>query len=255
MARLNAMHMSSKHCIRLGGRVVDYRLLASRSACKLSVRVGPDGVEVVCPNGRDANHVLEFLVTNAGWILNQLDRADALRTVRRVTHSAFGQILFRGEPTRIRIEAKPSGHAGNSVRAVHGEIVVSRGPRSRTAVARSLELWLRRQAREAIHTHLARITARIGSRPVHVYVMGQRTKWGNCSSRHNLSFNWRLVLAPEYVLRYLVTHEAVHLTIPDHSTKFWLSVQSLCPETERAKQWLVARAGDLVVDLNSVCPQ
>jgi len=45
--------------------------------------------------------------------------------------------------------------------------------------------------------------------------MGQRTKWGNCSGRRNLSFNWRLILAPDYVLRYLVTHEAVHLAVPD----------------------------------------
>ena len=83
--------------------------------------------------------------------------------------------------------------------------------------------------------------------------MGQRTKWGNCSSRRNLSFNWRLILAPDYVLRYLVTHEAVHLAIPDHSAKFWLTVQSLCRETERARQWLVAHAQDLAIDLRAVC--
>lgn len=83
--------------------------------------------------------------------------------------------------------------------------------------------------------------------------MGQRTKWGNCSSRRNLSFNWRLILAPDYVLRYLVTHEAVHLAIRDHSAKFWLTLQSLCRETERARQWLVANAQELTVDLSAVC--
>src|SRR5436305_2288294 len=48
-------------------------------------------------------------------------------------------------------------------------------------------------------------------------LMGQPTKWGNCSPLQNLSFNWRLIMAPETVLRYLVTHEAVHLAVPDHS--------------------------------------
>jgi len=61
--------------------------------------------------------------------------------------------------------------------------------------------------------------------------MGQRTKWGNCSLLPNLSFNWRLIMAPEAVLRYLVTHEAVHLAVPDHSQEFRLTVRSLCPET------------------------
>jgi predicted metal-dependent hydrolase len=136
---------------------------------------------------------------------------------------------------------------------VDGEIVVSRGAGSRTRVARSLESWLRREARQGIERHLDAVTIRLGQRPEHVYVMGQRTKWGNCSSRRNLSFNWRLILAPDYVLRYLVTHEAVHLAVPDHSAKFWLTVQSLCRDTERARQWLVAHAGELTIDLRTSC--
>jgi predicted metal-dependent hydrolase len=83
--------------------------------------------------------------------------------------------------------------------------------------------------------------------------MGQRTKWGNCSASRNLSFNWRLILAPDFVLRYLVTHEAVHLAVPDHSAKFWLTVQSLCLETERAKQWLSANGLSLAVKLDDIC--
>ena len=87
--------------------------------------------------------------------------------------------------------------------------------------------------------------------------MGQRTKWGNCSALGNLSFNWRLIMAPDFVLRYLVTHEAVHLAIPDHSQKFWLTVRSFCPETERAKQWLSANGHHLLLlDLReSVVPE
>jgi predicted metal-dependent hydrolase len=89
--------------------------------------------------------------------------------------------------------------------------------------------------------------------PRRVYVMEQRTKWGNCSAVRNLSFNWRLILAPDFVLRYLVTHEAVHLAVPDHSAKFWLTVQSLCPETERAKQWLSANGRKLAIGLDDIC--
>ena len=105
----------------------------------------------------------------------------------------------------------------------------------------------------AIEAELAAVTPRIGQQPARVYVMGQRTKWGNCSALRNLSFNWRLILAPEFVLRYLVTHEAVHLAVPDHSAKFWLTVQSLCPETEKAKRWLSSSGSDLAVDLEVAC--
>jgi predicted metal-dependent hydrolase len=85
--------------------------------------------------------------------------------------------------------------------------------------------------------------------------MGQRTKWGNCSGLGNLSFNWRLILAPEFVLRYLVTHEVVHLAVPDHSQRFWLTVQSLCPSSEMARRWLSANGERLMVELSLALKQ
>lgn len=246
------MQSSTQHRIRLGGRVVDYRLVRSKAARKLRVRVGPNGVEVVQPSKRNGEEVSDFLSTNRDWIVDQLERAERLRGVRRPVQRRVGEILFRGKPTQVRVEVTQSRSAGNLVRSVDTEIVVSRGPHSRTPVAYSLECWLRREARRAIERHLAPVTGRLGQSPKRVYVMGQRTKWGSCSALRNLSFNWRLILAPDYVLRYLVTHEAVHLAVPDHSAKFWLTVQGLCSDTERAKQWLCRHHANMYVDLSAI---
>jgi hypothetical protein len=134
---------------------------------------------------------------------------------------------------------------GTTVYYDDGEIVVHRGRYSRKPVGKSLEDWLRCQARVLILAELQKITPRLGRAPNRVYVMGQRTKWGNCSTRQNLSFNWRLVLAPAFVLQYLVAHEAVHMAIPDHSSRFWLTVQSFCPRAEQARQWLAGSGDEL----------
>lgn len=246
------MRPSTQHEIRLGGRTVAYRLVRSKAAHKLRVRVGPNGVEVVQPAARNGEELTEFLAAHEGWILDQLDRAARLRSVRRTVPHSVGKILFRGDPTPVRIEATRSRAAGNAVRFTGGEIVVSRGPHSRTPVTRSLELWLRRESRRAIERHLGAVTARIRHRPERLYVMDQRTKWGNCSSRKNLSFNWRLILAPDYVLQYLVVHESVHMAVPDHSAKFWLTVRSLCRDTEKARQWLCGHQGQMQVDLKDI---
>jgi predicted metal-dependent hydrolase len=162
------------------------------------------------------------------------------------------EILFHGERTTIRIEAPEKPAYRSTVHFVDGNIVIRQGRTSSTPVARMLELWLRRQARKAIEAHLLVLTSRLRAKPHRTYIMGQRTKWGNCSAKRNLSFNWRLILAPDFVLRYLVTHEAVHLAIPDHSAKFWLTVQSLCRETEKAKQWLSAYGYRLTVDFGKI---
>jgi predicted metal-dependent hydrolase len=252
MARADTVQPSTRHRIQVGDRIVDYRLVQSKVARKLRVRVGPSGVEVIQPSTRNGEELSAFLAENGRWVVDQLDRADRLRRVRRTAQRSVGEILYRGELTRVRIEDMPSRAGGNSVCLIDGAVVVSRGPNSRTPVARSLELWLRREARREIVTHLEAVTARLGKRPQRIYVMGQRTKWGNCSARGNLSFNWRLILAPDYVLRYLVTHEVVHLAVPDHSAKFWLTVQSLCPNMEKAKQWLCRHQAQLQVDLRSI---
>jgi len=248
------MRISQEHSIELQGRVIEYRVVLSRFARRLRVRVGPHGVEVTQPSGRTASEVELFLVQRARWILDQMRRAERLRAVRRPEQRMTGHILFHGVPTRIRVAGVQTRAHGNRVELVGDEIVIRRGVRSATPPARSLERWLRAKARDAIAAQLGLLTVRLRQQPVRVYLMGQRTKWGNCSAKRNLSFNWRLVLAPDFVLRYLVTHEASHLAVPDHSAKFWLTVQSLCPETERAKQWLCANQAKLTVDLGRVLP-
>ena len=246
------MQSSGHGLVRLGGRQVEFRQIASRSARKLRLRVGLGGVEVVKPLGRSDDDVLSFLDQNEEWILNQLKRVERLRAIRVVQLQA-SEIPFRGERTKVRIEWTTAKYRGNLVSLVGDEIVVRKGPELRTQVARSLENWLRLQARKEIEKCLSGVTLRLRRKPRRLYVMEQRTKWGNCSMAGNLSFNWRLILAPDFVLRYLVTHEAVHLAVPDHSAKFWLTVQSICPETARAKQWLSANGRKLAIELDSVC--
>ena len=245
------MKAATQRRVVLRGNPVDYDVVVSK-ARQTRVRVGPGGVEVVQPAGASDEDASSFLRRNEGWVLAQIDRVEGLRALTRPVRRQSGEILYRGEPTTVRVEFVDSRARGNRVGWSEGEIVVRRGPETRTPAPRGLENWLRGQARSAIAGYLSVVTARIGQRPGRVYVMDQRTKWGNCSSRKNLSFNWRLILAPDFVLRYLVAHEAVHLAVPDHSAKFWLTVQSLCHEVERAKQWLSRHHTQLTVDLASV---
>ena len=246
------MKAVTQHRIVLRGRQVDYDVVVSTGARKARVRVGPGVVEVVQPADASAGDVSAFLLRNESWVLAQLDRVASLRALGRPVRPQSGEILYRGELTPIRVESVDTKARGNRVAWSDGEIVVRRGPETQTPAVRGLENWLRRQARSAIADYLPVVTARIGQEPARVYVMGQRTKWGNCSSRGNLSFNWRLILAPDFVLHYLVTHEVVHLVVPNHSAKFWLTVQSLCPDMEGAKQWLSRYHAELTVRLAGV---
>jgi hypothetical protein len=209
-------------------------------AKKVRLKVTLGGLEIVVPNGRQPEEGFAFLRENEKWAAMELDRSQRRQAIRRPIKRPSGQILFRGEYVPLRVVRAETWNGPNRVSIDNGEVTILCSPRNRTPLVRSLENWLRKQAREQIAGFLAPVTTRLKREPNRVYVMGQRTKWGNCSALGNLSFNWRLIMAPNFVLRYLVVHEAVHLAIPDHSRKYWLTVQSICRETEQARRWLVA---------------
>jgi hypothetical protein len=71
-----------------------------------------------------------------------------------------------------------------------------------------------------------------------VFIRNQRTLWGSCSSRRNLSFNWRLIQTPLDIIDYIVVHELVHTKILQHTKAYWEMVASLYPQYQQARVWL-----------------
>ena len=80
-----------------------------------------------------------------------------------------------------------------------------------------------------------------------ITIRDQKTRWGSCSARGTLSFNWRLMLAPPAILDYVVVHELCHLTHMDHSAAFWQAVEAVYPDYRSARKWLKEHGQELVL--------
>jgi predicted metal-dependent hydrolase len=90
-----------------------------------------------------------------------------------------------------------------------------------------------------------RAAAQLGVRIARISVRDQASRWGSCSSTGALSYSWRLILAPPYVLDYLAAHEVAHLVEMNHSARFWRLVDKLCHDMRRARNWLDVHGPDL----------
>jgi predicted metal-dependent hydrolase len=90
-----------------------------------------------------------------------------------------------------------------------------------------------------------RYAAVLGVSIKRIAIRDQASRWGSCSSTGALSFSWRLILAPPFVLDYLAAHEVAHLVEMNHSRRFWRLVLQICPDAHRAKTWLDAHGADL----------
>jgi len=97
---------------------------------------------------------------------------------------------------------------------------------------------LKRQAHQDLRARVTVHAGRLDLTPARIFVRDQTTRWGSCSTTGALSFSWRLVLAPPFVLDYLAAHEVAHLAHMNHGPRFWAVVERIMPRHEEARAWL-----------------
>lgn len=117
-----------------------------------------------------------------------------------------------------------------------------------SAVQRTaLENRYKEAARTYIPKRVAYFQSMTGGDYTRISIRDQKTRWGSCSSKGTLSFNWRLMLAPPAILDYVVVHELCHLTHMDHSPAFWQAVEEVYPDYRTARKWLKDHGRELVL--------
>lgn len=92
---------------------------------------------------------------------------------------------------------------------------------------------------------VTRLAAKLNLNYGRIFIRNQKTRWGSCSTRRNLNFNWRLVTFPPPVMDYVIIHELCHLEEANHSARFWQLVESYCPNYRRHRSWLKEHASAL----------
>lgn len=108
----------------------------------------------------------------------------------------------------------------------------------RKLAARIFSEWYRKKTLTIISPLAKRLAIQYALVYKKIRVTGARTRWGSCSSNGNLSFSWRLIMAPEQVVYYVVAHELAHLAHHNHSKRFWRAVEKMCPDFKKQKSWL-----------------
>lgn len=112
----------------------------------------------------------------------------------------------------------------------------------------NLEKRYRSAARTMFEQRCAYYRQYTGGRYTSVTIRDQKTRWGSCSSRGTLSFNYRLIFAPPAVLDYVVVHELCHLTHMNHSKEFWNLVGTVMPDYKTHRKWLKEHGGELTLE-------
>ncbi|NBC34586.1 MAG: DUF45 domain-containing protein [Alphaproteobacteria bacterium] len=200
----------------------------SARARRLSLRVDPrtGGATLVAPPQVPAEDLRRFVSRHRDWLTERLAAVPG-----RLPFADGAVIPFLGEPHCIR-------HVPQQERPVlrqDGELRVS--GRS-DHLARRVADFLKAEAARRLSALAHDKAARLGLRPARIAVRDTRSRWGSCSGTGRLNFSWRLILAPEPVVDYVVAHEVAHLKEMNHSPRFWRLVAQLTPAMEEGRAWL-----------------
>jgi len=199
----------------------------------MRIVVGPRRpLEALVPQKTSAGDIDAFLASKRRWINQKVGAARALAARPSMLGLQLPSTASIGG-VRYSIERR---NGRRSVAELAGDRVVVHGPSSGAAAA--LERWYRREARVRIAQAADREARRLGLSYASLSIRDPKTRWGSCSSRGNISFSWRLILAPPEVLEYVVVHELLHLRELNHSKAFWRLVDAARPGWQEQARWL-----------------
>lgn len=202
----------SPRLLVIDGETVSVRVRESARARKLRVVLGPRRpLEAIVPRRVTDRQLDRFLAEHRPWIARKLREARAI--------AARPPQLGLDRPGVVWLDLRPlSAEPGVTPAAI--------------------ERWYRNEARRRIGLLAEREAARLGVEYGAIGIRDPRTRWGSCSSRGNLSFSWRLVIAPARVLEYVVIHELCHLRELNHSKRFYRLLDDARPAWREEAAWL-----------------
>ncbi len=216
----------------VGGRTLPLRIVEHERAKRLTLRIeiGGKGLRVTVPPGMPGRDVDDFLDRNRAWLESRLAKFPDQPKVRPGI-----KIPLRGVPHLVRHEPGRRGTVSIADGPDGPELIVHGDPQH---LQRRVADFLKREAKRDIEPLVAKHTAGLSKKARAVRYRDTSSRWGSCSSEGNLSFSWRIMMAPPAVINYLVAHEAAHLEQMNHGPAFWKLCKTLCPDTDRCKAWL-----------------
>lgn len=209
---------------------IDVRRAVRAKRMTLRIPPGHANPVVTIPARASLRAVEPFLRAQNGWLAARLaERCPAVPLVDG------GLVPFRGEICRIVGRASARGVVRHGEHEGEPALVVSGRPEH---LPRRLVDFFRRTARADLDAAVGEFADKVGRRPSALRIKDTRAQWGSCTPGGVLSFSWRLVLAPRFVLRYVAAHEVAHLIELNHSSAFWALNAELDPRLEEARAWL-----------------
>lgn len=227
----------------------EYQLTRSLRRKSISIVVRRGKVKVMAPVFVPGFHIKQFVASKSAWVLEKLqaqqDWADA-HTQKQFIHGE--DFLYLGE--QLQLQLRVAGKNSVSLQGEQLQVVISsrvKAENQQSHVKKLVKDWYKQTLAEYLETQTRYYAKLMGVAPASVSVRSYTRRWGSCSAKGTVTFNLLLMMAPKWVIDYVIVHELAHLVHLNHSARFWALVERYYPEHKAAKQYLKDHAPQMIL--------
>jgi len=232
------------HKINLGDKTLNYEIIRTD---RKTIGLGIDESKLItvrAPKKIEQEKVMSVLKDKSSWILEKIKEIDSIKPAPKPKEFLSGEKLpYLGRRYRLKVE-KDEGIKRVEVKLYKGKFYIeypgdynSESERIE-GIREAVVNWYREHARVKLKERIEEYKEQLDVEPNKVFIKNQKTRWGSCSSRKNLNFNWKIIMAPMSIADYVVAHELTHLLYDNHSKEFWQTLGSVIPDYEERLEWL-----------------
>jgi len=209
------------------------------------IRVEDGAVSMIVPIELADDRIHQILKDKRSWINNKIVLHREALPVSTKEYVSGESLSYLGRNYRLKVD---HGHF-KPVKLVQGRLVatVPDGKTNPHMVRNALVRWYKYNAELKFQDKAKRYAEIIGVEPAGVGIKSFKSRWGSCSVKGKINFNWTIIMAPNRIVDYVVVHELCHLKHHDHSSRFWKCVERVIPDYMECKEWLKVNGRGLVV--------
>ena len=225
-------------------RKIPFELRRSTRAKRMRLQIESDKPQLVLVAPRHALQfqISSFLKRQEAWIDKNWSKVAKKMAAKPKQNGEAGDTYFYfGEPLSLNLIPSLSWKPRTRVNGNQLEIALHKAiskVEGKKAIKKAVQEFYKQKASEVIHDRLEFFNEHYGFKFNRVTFRNQKTRWGSCSSKKNLNFNWRLIMAPIEIIDYVVVHELCHLKYLNHSAAFWKLVSETIADYKERKKWL-----------------
>jgi predicted metal-dependent hydrolase len=228
--------------IAIDSHQITYTIVFQKNRKSIQLKLNSDHhITITAPAKFPKEGIEKILFDKRKWIVKQIGKLTSIATnpVNK-SISPGAVILYLGQPHTLIFITK--NNCEPTIHLEENRIVLNLPIMAPNDISVTSQLILRKWyfdcAMKILSAKTAFWASTIKVNPKRIMIKNQKTRWGSCSSRGNINYNWRIIMAPSEVIDYLVVHELCHLRIPNHSDSFWKEVEKYSPHFKEHRAWL-----------------